>query len=86
MPRISSFYGIVIEMYFGDHPPPHFHARYSGENAKIDIATGAVIAGRLPRTALRLVREWLREHQNQLEENFVRVEREEQPMSIAPLP
>ena len=31
MPRISSFYGIVIEMYFGDHPPPHFHARYGGE-------------------------------------------------------
>jgi len=40
MPRISSFFGIVIEMYFGDHPPPHFHARYSGESAKIEIATG----------------------------------------------
>ena len=39
MPRISSFFGIVIEMYFGDHPPPHFHARYSGESAKIEIAT-----------------------------------------------
>jgi hypothetical protein len=34
MLRISSFFGIVIEMYFGDHPPPHFHARYSGESAK----------------------------------------------------
>jgi Domain of unknown function (DUF4160) len=29
----------VIEMYFGDHPPPHFHARYSGDAAKIEIAT-----------------------------------------------
>jgi hypothetical protein len=45
VPRISSFFGIVIEMYFGDHPPPHFHARYSGESAKIEIATGAVLAG-----------------------------------------
>jgi Domain of unknown function (DUF4160) len=44
MPRISSFFGIVIEMYFGDHPPPHCHARYSGESAKIEIATGAVLA------------------------------------------
>jgi len=26
VPRIGAFYGIVIEMYFGDHPPPHFHA------------------------------------------------------------
>jgi Domain of unknown function (DUF4160) len=34
------FFGIVIEMYFGDHPPPHFHAHYSGESAKIEIATG----------------------------------------------
>jgi hypothetical protein len=31
VPRISAFYGIVIEMYFGDHPPPHFHARYGGD-------------------------------------------------------
>ena len=35
MPRISEFYGIVIEMYFADHAPPHFHARYSGEEATI---------------------------------------------------
>jgi Domain of unknown function (DUF4160) len=45
MPRISSFYGIVIEMYFRDHPPPHFHALYAGEKAKIDIATGEVLRG-----------------------------------------
>jgi len=28
VPRISSFYGIVIAMYYDDHAPPHFHARY----------------------------------------------------------
>jgi hypothetical protein len=48
VPRISEFYGIVIEMYYGDHPPPHFHARYGGDSAKIEIATGAIIAGSLP--------------------------------------
>ena len=26
MPEICRFFGIVIKMYFGDHPPPHFHA------------------------------------------------------------
>src|SRR6476660_2931095 len=31
MPRVSSFYGIVITMYFGDHAPPHFHARHGGD-------------------------------------------------------
>jgi hypothetical protein len=28
MPTISIFYGIMIRMFFNDHPPPHFHARY----------------------------------------------------------
>jgi hypothetical protein len=28
MPEISRFFGIVIRMYFDDHDPPHFHARY----------------------------------------------------------
>ena len=37
VPRISEFYGIVIEMYYGDHAPPHFHARYGGDSAKIEI-------------------------------------------------
>ena len=23
MPEISRFYGIVIQIYYGDHPPPH---------------------------------------------------------------
>lgn len=28
MPEIARFYGIVIKLFFGDHPPPHFHAVY----------------------------------------------------------
>src|SRR4051812_49894617 len=48
VPRISAFYGIVIEMYFGDHPPPHFHARYGGGAAKGDIARGAGVARWVP--------------------------------------
>jgi len=29
VPTISVFYGIVIAMFFNDHDPPHFHARYA---------------------------------------------------------
>jgi hypothetical protein len=71
----SAFYGIVIEMYFGDHPPPHFHARHSGDAVKIDIASGAVIAGSLPGRAVRLVREWIEEHRDELEVNWERAVR-----------
>nr|WP_308189829.1 DUF4160 domain-containing protein [Nostoc sp. XA010] len=26
MPEISRFFGIIITMYYNDHPPPHFHS------------------------------------------------------------
>lgn len=84
MPRVSSFYGIVIEMYYGDHPPPHFHARYGGQVAKIAIVDGEIIAGDLPGRALRLVREWLREHRDELETNWDRAVRHERPEPIEP--
>ena len=37
MPKLSEFFGIAIYMYWGDHGPPHFHARYGGEKASIAI-------------------------------------------------
>jgi hypothetical protein len=49
MPRLSSFYGIAIYMYFADHQPAHFHAIYGDDEAAISIEDGATIAGRLPR-------------------------------------
>ncbi|MGD1070844.1 MAG: DUF4160 domain-containing protein [Bryobacteraceae bacterium] len=39
MPTISTFYGILIRMFFNDHPPPHFHARYGEFEATIEIDT-----------------------------------------------
>lgn len=58
MPEISRFFGIVIAIYFNDHAPPHFHAKYGEHKAKIAIADGTVIDGRLPKRALSLVEEW----------------------------
>jgi hypothetical protein len=39
-------------MWFNDHEPPHFHARYGEHEAKISIESGAVISGELPVRAL----------------------------------
>jgi hypothetical protein len=85
VPRISEFYGIVIEMYFADHPPPHFHARYSGDEALIVIETGEVFAGSLPGRALRLIREWLEEHRVELVANWDRASAAEPVEPVAPL-
>jgi hypothetical protein len=45
MPEICRFFGIVIRMYFGDHPPPHFHVEYGEHRAVVDIHTLMVIGG-----------------------------------------
>jgi hypothetical protein len=48
MPTISSFYGILVQMYWNDHAPPHFHVRYSGFKATVGIESLTVLTGSLP--------------------------------------
>ncbi len=55
MPTISEFFGILIRMYWDDHPPPHFHALYGEHEAQYNIATLDTINGSLPRRAHALV-------------------------------
>lgn len=38
VPTIAYFLGIAVRMFFNDHDPPHFHARYQGFRARIRIA------------------------------------------------
>ena len=45
VPKISEFFGIAIYMYYDDHAPPHFHARYGGRDAAFDIETNGVLFG-----------------------------------------
>jgi len=58
MPEITRFYGIVIKVFFGDHPPPHFHAIYGDYNALVNIESLEIIEGDLPNRAQKLVQEW----------------------------
>jgi uncharacterized protein DUF4160 len=87
VPRISSFYGIAIYMYWSEahHARPHFHARYAGEAASVDLE-GKVIAGSLPRRALSLVAEWAQLHRDELHANWERARRDETLEKIDPLP
>ena len=41
-------------MYFKDHAPPHFHAIYAEHEAEVEISTGKVLRGSLPRRSERL--------------------------------
>ncbi len=73
-------------MFFHDHPPPHFHAKYGDHQAQIAIATGEVLQGYLPRRALRLVQEWAELHREELNADWELAEQEEPLASIEPLP
>ena len=78
MPTISYFYGISIQMFYDDHPPPHIHARYNEFKARYDIATGEVLTGALPKHAHRLVKGWIGEKSTELKANWERMEKGEQ--------
>ncbi len=62
MPVISSFYGILIKMCFGDHVPPHFHAEDAEFSAQISIVDFGMLEGHLPPKPLALVVEWASFH------------------------
>jgi phosphomannomutase len=66
MPEISRFLGIVIAMYYNEHNPPHFHARYGQFKIEIAIKTLTILAGKFPPKALGLVMEWATLHQDEL--------------------
>lgn len=81
MPEVSRFYGIVITMYYDEHNPPHFHARYGGEKAVFDIATLQLLEGSLPPRARGLVVEWAALHSADLMNNWLAA-RQDQPLSM----
>ncbi len=66
MPEITRFYGIVIKLFFGDHPPPHFHAVYGEYIALFNIETLEMIEGDLPTRAKKLVKEWVTIYKDEL--------------------
>ena len=85
MPTLSRFFGISIRIYRNDHPPAHFHAYYGGHTAAISIETLDLLAGSLPRRAFTMVLEWAMMHRPELRENWLRAERHEAALPIAPL-
>ncbi|BCA56440.1 hypothetical protein W02_35800 [Nitrospira sp. KM1] len=54
MPTISVFYGIVIQMFWRDHNPPHFHALYGEHEAVFDVRDLRILRGTLPLVPWRL--------------------------------
>ncbi len=83
MPRISEFFGIVIAMYYNDHAPPHFHAKYAEHEAEVEISSLELLNGSLPLRAMALVLEWAAVHRDELRINW-EAAREGRPLARIP--
>jgi hypothetical protein len=87
MPTISTFYGVIIRMYYapGEHNPPHFHVYYNEFRATFSIDSLELMEGELPRRQLRLVHAWAELHQDELKADWQMAMNGEEPRPIQPL-
>ena len=85
MPEICRFYGIIIAMFYDDHNPPHFHARYGKDWVVIEINSLRVLDGRFSSRALGLVIEWASQHQEELLKDWELAKNNQPLEKISPL-
>lgn len=88
MPVISSFYGIVILMYYFDdrrHHMPHIHVEHGGEEVVLSIPEGEVIEGSIRTNKLKLAQAWIEIHQTELMQNWELAVSGQQIFKIDPL-
>ena len=85
VPEIARFFGIWIGMNFREHPPPHFHVWYSGQEGSVDIRTLRLTEGHLSPRVLGLVLEWASIHQADLMANWALAQRRLPLNKISPL-
>lgn len=86
MPRISSFHGVDIYMYYNDHLPPHFHAQHGDDEALIAFNPPQLYRGALPSKVLKLVLEWAGLHPGELNDDWQRARNGQPLLPIPPLP
>ena len=84
MPTISIFFGIAIQMFWRDHPPPHFHVSYGEYEAQVAL-DGTILNGSLPHRITAMVREWARMNQDALLKAWEACSNGRAPQRIRPL-
>ena len=88
MPELSRFFGIIVRMFAeagGQHHVAHFHAYWQDQVAVISIEPVDVIAGSLPTRQRRLVEAWAELHQQELLDDWKRLQLGQAPVPIDPL-
>jgi len=86
MPRLSTFYGIVIYMYIRDHGVAHIHVWHGDDRAVVDVTSGQLLAGSLKPHQARLVATWVELHRVELIDAWERASEGASPGTIEGLP
>jgi hypothetical protein len=71
MPTLAAYEGIKINVYFGEHLPPHVHAVYGENEALLTIVDGGIYGGSLPVKPLKKAQKWLTENREETLEVFL---------------
>ena len=85
MPCVSQFYGISICFYYNDDVPPHFHAKYAGNEALFSIESLQILGGRVSPRVRALVDEWATLHHDEVVANWDLARRSVPLQAIDPL-
>jgi len=84
MPIISRFFGIIIYIFWRDHSPPHFHAKYGDDEITVEIESG-IINGSMSKRAIKMIQEWQEIHKAELLSNWKLAEQKKALFPIKPL-
>ncbi len=85
MPEICRFLGILILIYYKDHSPSHFHAKYSDKSGTFSINDMRMIEGDLPPRVISLILEWALINKSELLEDWELAQSGKPLKKIAPL-
>ena len=85
MPTICMFRGIKVYINWRDHLPPHFHAKYGGNEVIVSIKDIEVMEGSMPNKQLKMLLGWAAFDQEELMENWELAAQQQELFSIEPL-
>ncbi len=88
MPAIAMFYGLIVYMFFKDnkkHHTPHIHVEYGEQEVVVEIPSGKVLGGKIPRAKMKLLQAWIVLHKDELMADWKLAVAGEKPYPIEPL-
>ena len=82
MPKVGSVRGINVIIFYEDHPPPHVHVRHGDHKAKLALESLEVLDGSLPPSQLKILRKWVINNIQDLEDNWERARKHQKLVTI----